>query len=46
MQRDQEALEILLALNRSVPKEAPIHIHIGKIYKKQGKLNLAMQYFQ
>lgn len=45
MQREEEALEILLQLNRMVPKEAPIHINIGKIYKKLGKLDLAMQYF-
>ena len=41
MGRDEEALEILLNLNRMVPKEAPIHINIGKIYKKMGKLDLA-----
>ena len=43
--KEQEALNILLALNRMVPKEPPIHINIGKIYKKMGKLDLAMQYF-
>ena len=35
-QRDQEALDLLLALNQEVPKEAPIHIGIGEIYKKLG----------
>lgn len=42
MGRDQEALDILLKLNREVPKEAPIHIHIGEIYKKMGRLDKAM----
>ena len=28
-----------------VPKEAPIHIVIGKIYKKLGDINQALQYF-
>jgi anaphase-promoting complex subunit 3 len=46
MSRNQEALDILLKLNREVPKEAPIHIHIGKIYKKMGKQDKAMQFFQ
>ena len=46
LQRDQEALDLLLQLNRSVPKEAPIHINIGQIYKKLGKLDEAMKYFQ
>jgi len=45
MQRDQEALELLLQLNKKVPKEAPIHIHIGKIYKKLGNPEQAMKFF-
>jgi len=45
MQRDQEALDLLLALNQEVPKEAPIHINIGKIYKKLGKYREALSYF-
>jgi anaphase-promoting complex subunit 3 len=28
-----------------VPKEAPIHVNIGKIYKKLGKIDEAMKYF-
>mgnify|MGYP000371134110 FL=1 len=45
MQQDQQALELLLKLNLQVPKEAPIHINIGKIYKKLGKLDEALKYF-
>ena len=45
MQQDQDALDLLLALNQEVPKEAPIHINIGKIYKKQGKFREALAYF-
>lgn len=28
-----------------MPKEAPIHINIGKIYKKLGKLDEALKFF-
>lgn len=45
MQKEEEALEILLELNKQVPKEAPIHINIGKIYKNMGKIDEAMKYF-
>lgn len=45
MNRDQEALELLLELNRKVPKEAPIHISIGKIYRKLGNPDEAMKFF-
>lgn len=45
MNRDQEALDLLLQLNQEVPKEPPIHINIGKIYKKQGKYTEALAYF-
>ena len=42
MQRDEEALDILLNLTHIVPKEAPIHISIGKIYQRLSKLDLAL----
>ena len=45
MQKEEEALKILLNLNQQVPKEAPIHVNIGKIYKKLGKIDEAMKYF-
>jgi tetratricopeptide (TPR) repeat protein len=45
MSRDQEALDLLLQLNQEIPKEAPIHINIGKIYKKKGKFREALTYF-
>jgi anaphase-promoting complex subunit 3 len=30
---------------QQVPKEAPIHIVIGKIYKRMGNIDKALQYF-
>ena len=41
LEKYKEALEVLLELNKQVPKEAPIHIVIGKIYKKMGNIELA-----
>ncbi len=32
-------------LRIQVPKEAPIHIVIGKIYKKMGSIDKALQHF-
>lgn len=46
LDRYDEALEVLEALSEKVPKEAPIHIVIGKILKKQGKIDQAMLHFQ
>jgi anaphase-promoting complex subunit 3 len=45
MKEDKEALNILLQLCESVPKEAPIHILIGKLYKKQMQKELALSHF-
>jgi len=28
-----------------VPKEAPVHIQIGKMYKRLGNIELALKYF-
>ena len=35
--RYQECLEVLEELTKIVPKEAPIHITMGKIYKLMGR---------
>lgn len=45
MGKDQEALDILLTLNQLLAKEAPVYVSIGKIYKKMGKINEALKYF-
>jgi anaphase-promoting complex subunit 3 len=45
LERYDEALKVLLDLMTQVPKEAPIHIVIGKIYKKLGDVNKALQFF-
>ena len=45
LERYDEALKVLLDLMTQVPKEAPIHIVIGKIYKKLGDINRALQFF-
>jgi anaphase-promoting complex subunit 3 len=39
------ALKILLDLNETMPKEAPINILIGKIYKFQKNFSKAFHYF-
>ena len=44
-ERDQDALDLLLQMNKDGPKEPPIYINIGKIYKKQGNLKEALKYF-
>ena len=41
----EQALEILLDLNEKMPKEAPIHILIGKIYKYKKEHNKALAHF-
>ena len=43
--RDNEALNILLDLNEHVPKEAPIHVLIGKIYQRKKDFTKALAYF-
>ncbi len=40
-----EALKILLDLNEKMPKEAPIHILIGKIYKIKRDFTKALSHF-
>ena len=42
LDRHEEALAVLLDLMNQVPKEAPIHIVIGKIYKKMGNIDRAL----
>ena len=44
-ERDQDALDLLLQMNKDGPKEPPIYINMGKIYKKQGNLKEALKYF-
>lgn len=43
--RNDEALQILLELNEHVPKEAPIHVLIGKIYQKKKDYAKALSHF-
>mmetsp|Transcript_15917 Transcript_15917/g.11513 ORF Transcript_15917/g.11513 Transcript_15917/m.11513 type:complete len:84 (-) Transcript_15917:39-290(-) len=45
LERYEEALKVLLELMVQVPKEAPIHIVIGKIYKKLGNVEKALHHF-
>lgn len=45
MNKEQEALEILLDLKQELPKEAPVFIGIGKIYKKLGQKQPALENF-
>jgi len=45
LERFDEALEVLQELAHLVPREAPIHIMIGKIQKKLGQKELALQSF-
>ncbi len=40
-----EALKILLELNEKMPKEAPIHILIGKIFKTKRDFTKALAHF-
>jgi lipopolysaccharide biosynthesis regulator YciM len=42
LERYEDALKVLLDLMIQVPKEAPIHIVIGKIYKKLGDIDKAL----
>jgi anaphase-promoting complex subunit 3 len=41
----EEALSILLQLNEKMPREAPIHILIGKIYKQKKDYIKALSHF-
>ena len=43
--KEDEALTILLELNEKRPKEAPIHILIGRIYKIKKDFNKALSHF-
>jgi anaphase-promoting complex subunit 3 len=45
LERFDEALDVYLSLLQQVPKEAPIHIQIGKIYKRLGNIDLSLKYF-
>lgn len=45
MNKEQEALELLLDLKQELPKEAPVFIGIGKIYKKLGQVQPALENF-
>ena len=36
---------MLLELQNQVPKEAPIHVMIGKIYRRKGMVDKALQHF-
>ena len=43
--KNDEALEILKSLEENMPKEAPIYISIGKIYKSKKDYKKALDYF-
>ncbi len=43
--KEDEALGILLELNEKMPKEAPIHILIGRIYKSKKDYTKALSHF-
>ena len=43
--KNDEALEILKNLEENMPKEAPIYISIGKIYKSKQDYKKALDYF-
>lgn len=45
MNKDLEALNLLQELKQQLPKEAPIYINIGKIFKKLGKIKEALENF-
>ncbi len=45
IKKEDEALAILLDLNEKMPKEAPIHISIGKIYKLKKDFSKALSHF-
>jgi len=41
----KEGLQVLEELELKVPKEAPVHILIGKVYKRTGEKNKALVHF-
>ena len=43
--KEDDALLILLELNEKMPKEAPIHILIGRIYKIKKEYTKALSHF-
>mmetsp|Transcript_54713 Transcript_54713/g.75173 ORF Transcript_54713/g.75173 Transcript_54713/m.75173 type:complete len:80 (-) Transcript_54713:81-320(-) len=43
--RYTEALDVLQRLTLKCPKEAPIHIMIGKIYRKMNQTEKALRHF-
>jgi anaphase-promoting complex subunit 3 len=43
--RYEEALQVLLDLSKQVPKEAPIHVNLGKIYRSMGNVEKALYHF-
>jgi anaphase-promoting complex subunit 3 len=43
--KEEEALSILLDLNEKMPKEAPIHILIGRIFKIKKEYTKALSHF-
>lgn len=45
LDKQEEALQVLLELQNQVPKEAPIHVMIGKIYRRKGQIDKALQHF-
>ena len=45
LERFNEALQVLETLKLLCPKEAPIYILIGKIYKKKGRIEDALKHF-
>ena len=42
----EEALNVLNTLLETCPKEAPIHVLAGKIYKKQGRKDVALKHYE
>ena len=46
LEKYEGALRVLDELMKMCPKEAPIHILTGKIYKKQGRKDLALNHFE
>ena len=44
--QNEDALRVLEALLEICPKEPPIHVLAGKIYKLQGRKELALKHFE
>eukprot|EP00347_Sterkiella_histriomuscorum_P021758 403332866 len=45
LDRNDEALQVLLELLKNCPREAPIHVVIGRLYRKMGNIEEALKYF-